>query len=53
MCKIIEDLQDEREKQTKLTDIRNLIKNLGLTLEQAMNALEIPSEQQADFRALL
>ena len=37
-----------KEQETKTRDIRNLMKNLKLTLEQAMDALSIPQNQLYD-----
>ena len=57
MCKIIEDLfaEDlaEGKKETLLNSIRNLMKNLNLTLQQAMDALDIPADKQDELRPLI
>lgn len=60
MEEIAEERADERRKttvevtaNTKLDDIRNLMKNLKLTAIQAMQALEIPESEQSNFSALL
>ena len=61
MCKIIEDLfaedlaegKKECEKNTLLDSIRNLMRNLNLTLQQAMDALGIPADKQEELRPLI
>ena len=53
VCKIIEDLQDEREKQTLLNTIRNLMETLNLTVQQAMDAMKIPPDKQDEYKALV
>ena len=55
MCKVIEDYGDKRAKEseettrieTKINDIKNMMKNLNLTLEQAMAAIEISDSDRA------
>ena len=34
---------------TKLNDIQSLMKTLGLSLEQALNALEIPNDEKETY----
>lgn len=61
MCKVIEDLfaeelaegKKESEKETSIKGIRNLMKNLNLTLQQAMDALDIPADKQQELRSLI
>ena len=51
-----EDLARERnegEQQTKVLDITNLMKNLQLTLEQAMDALSIPTDQRSMYAGMV
>ena len=43
----------EREKETKLLDIKNVMKNLQLNIEQAMDALSIPPEQRFMYANLV
>ncbi|MCD7955265.1 MAG: hypothetical protein LUG93_05840 [Lachnospiraceae bacterium] len=40
-------------KETKVEDIRNLMANLKLTAEQAMQALGIPAADQPKYQAML
>ena len=42
-----------KEQQTKALDIRNLMNNLKLTLEQAMDALGIPQTDRATYTNLV
>ena len=53
VCKIIEDLQDEREKETRISDLRNLMKKLKMTAQEAMDILEIPADKQKEYSSLI
>lgn len=43
----------ETEKKSKLEDIRNLMETLNFTTKQAMDALKIPADKQAEFLNLI
>lgn len=43
----------EQKEETKIEDIRNLMANLKLTAEQAMQALGIPTADQSKYQAML
>ena len=43
----------ETEKKSRLEDIRSLMETLNLTAKQAMDALKIPADKQADFFSLI
>ena len=45
----VDEKVSEREQQTLAQAIKNLMENLKLTLEQAMDALSIPSEQRSMY----
>ena len=49
----VEEKIQEANKETKLLDIRNLMTNLKLTLEQAMDALSIPQAERATYAGLI
>jgi len=53
MRSVLDDLQEEREKQTLLKSIRNLMETLNLTVQQAMDAMKIPADQQNELRSLI
>lgn len=57
MCDVMNELLAENEKETKfkstLTNVRNMMKNLKLTAKQAMDALEIPANEQEMYTKLL
>lgn len=53
MCKAMEDMIKETAKNITLSGIINLMKNLKLSEEDAMNALEIPREDRAVFHTML
>ena len=49
----IQALIDKKERQTRVIDIRSLMTNLKLTLEQAMDALSIPQTDRATYAGLV
>ena len=53
MCKVMEDMRFEESKKTKVIDIENLIRNLKLTVEQAMDALSVPQAQREMYAGLV
>lgn len=61
MCKAIRGLmadskaegRQEGQQQECVTNIRNLMETLQLSVEQAMNALLIPEEERDKYRTLL
>ncbi len=57
MCKVMEDMRNETARkaseQTKVLDIKNLMSNLKLTLEQAMDALSIPEKERTIYKGLM
>ena len=57
MGKEIQDLLDEtaaeEQKQTLVQSIKNLMETLKLTLEQAMDALKIPSDERAMYAGMV
>ena len=44
---------DNSESHTKLEALRNIMKNLNLSPEQAMSALELTEKEQAHYQKLL
>ena len=61
MCKIMEEVfkeeleagRNEAKKENLLENIRSLMKNMKWTIQQAMDALEIPKDKQNEYRALI
>ena len=57
MCKAFEEVREEGYQrgmqQTKLTSVRNLMTNLSMTAQQAMDALSIPKSEQETYAAML
>ena len=43
----------ETKKQTLIDTIRKMMKNLNLTVQQAMNVLEIPADKQKEYADLI
>ena len=44
---------DAKEQQTTVTHINDIMKNLKLTIEQAMDALSIPQSQRSAYASLV
>ena len=53
MCKVMEDMRNEAARQTTVTHIRDIMTNLKLTVEQAMDALNIPESQRNTYIGLI
>lgn len=53
MCKVMEDMRKENTKQVMVNNIQNLMKNLKLTVEQAMDALSVPQTQREMYAGLV
>ena len=53
MCKVVGDMRFEESKKTKVIDIENLMRNLKLTVEQAMDALSVPQAQREMYAGLV
>lgn len=46
MCKAMEDMRTKKEQETRIADIKSLMKNLKLSASQAMDALNVPKHEQ-------
>ncbi|MBP3265510.1 MAG: Rpn family recombination-promoting nuclease/putative transposase, partial [Clostridiales bacterium] len=53
MCASLERKYKEKEQQTKVLDIKNLMESMKWTAEQAMNALKIPSDQRSMYAGMV
>ena len=53
MCNLGQAVELKGKEQSLLESIKNLMKNLKLTAQQAMDALEIPKDDQARYAAKL
>ena len=53
MCEVIEQLRNESIERTRLEDIKNTMKKLGYTIQQAMDLLDIPAAEQDKYLAKL
>lgn len=53
MCKVMEDMRNEAARQTTVNHIRDIMTNLKLTVEQAMDALNIPESQRNTYIGLI
>ncbi|MDO4961806.1 MAG: hypothetical protein Q4E57_08155 [Eubacteriales bacterium] len=52
VCKAVEEYGRERALETTIELVRNLMANMKITLDQAMQILGISSEQQAAIRPM-
>ncbi len=52
-AEVKEEVKAETRKEEKVLSIRSLMKTVGFTVEQAMNALQIPEEEYAMYEKLL
>ena len=46
MSEDVQKIMDEQEQETLVKSIKNLMKNLKMTIEQAMDALGIPDSER-------
>ena len=53
MCKVMEDMRIENTKQVMEKNILSIMKNLKLTVEQAMDALSVPQAQREMYAGLV
>ena len=53
MRRVMKDDLDKREQETKLFDIKNIMTKLKYTVDQAMDLLDIPSDQRAMYAGLV
>ena len=57
MCNLSDAIEEKAmekgEKKRSLESIRNLMKNLNLSLDAAMEALELPEDECPEYRELL
>lgn len=49
VCKIMEDMRNEKAIETRIDDIQKMIKKLKLTADQAMDVLDIPASERAIY----
>ncbi|MCI9181618.1 MAG: hypothetical protein HFG50_16780, partial [Lachnospiraceae bacterium] len=52
-AEVKEEVKAETRKEEKVLSIRSLMKTVGFTAKQAMNALQIPEEECAMYEKLL
>ena len=50
MTRLGQMLQDEAIESTQTESIKNLMKNMNLTIDHAMNALEVPEDKREKYR---
>jgi hypothetical protein len=53
MCKAMEEMRNEAERRTVVSDILKMMKNLKLSAEEAMAALEITTEDQSVIKTIV
>ncbi len=53
MCKVLDEAEARGEQKAKLRDIKNVMESFGVTIEKAMEALKIPTDQQPMYAGLV
>ena len=53
MCQAMETTYQEGQRDRAVSDIRNMMKNLGISMDAAINALEIPAEERQKYASLV
>jgi hypothetical protein len=53
MCKAMEEMRNEAERRTVVSAVLKMMKNLKLSAEEAMAALEITTEDQSVIKTML
>lgn len=53
MCKAMEEMRNKKEQETIILNLHKMMKNLKLTLEQAMDALEIPTKDRGYYSSVI
>ena len=57
MCKVLDEVENKGvqrgEQNAKVIDIKNLMANMKWTIEQAMDALSIPSDQRSMYAGMV
>ena len=53
MRRIMKDDLDEREQQTLVQSIKNVMESFGVSLDKAMESLKIPSDQRSMYAGMV
>ena len=53
MCEVLDRVEAKGVDKARLESIKNLMKNVGWTIQQAMDALGIPKSEQSKYVAKL
>lgn len=53
MCRIIEEMLAEERAETAIAFIKNLMKNTGVSMEQAMTTLGVPENSRQEYRDMI
>ena len=53
VCKAMEDMRNEAVDRARAQDIRNLMKNLNMTVQQALDALGFTDEEKKKYAELV
>ncbi|MEY8309793.1 hypothetical protein AAK899_09800 [Erysipelotrichaceae bacterium 51-3] len=53
MCNLGEAIEQNGRRSARLEDIQAIRKNLGYSLEQAMNLLNVPDDERPEYLTLL
>ena len=53
MCNLSKGVMEKGAEQDRVSSLRSLMKTLGLSLEQAMTALEVPETDRLKYQTLV
>ena len=53
VCKVMEDMRLEKERETLLTALKNVMETFKVSAEQAMDALKIPASERSMYLSKL
>ena len=49
VCKVMEDMRTEKARETRIDDIQKMMIKLKMTVEQAMDVLDIPASERSIY----
>ncbi len=53
MCRAMEEMRNDTEFRTRLSDIRNMIEAFNLAVNEVMNAMKIPESERERYLAAI
>ncbi|WP_139225872.1 hypothetical protein [Oribacterium sp. WCC10] len=49
VCKVMEDMRTEKARETRIDDIQKMMIKLKMTVDQAMDVLDIPASERSIY----